>query len=232
MLQLSTSNLDIIKVSKILAQFKVKASTSKTGIILNDGDISEELINALISSGIEIDSIRNFMTDTDESLFEDKTLNIDDDETSSGFFMKDGTHITRIPANCKEYDLLFPTVKRGEVYMCDFGEPYGCEFGYKHPAVIIQNDILENIQCPSTIVLPCSSSDTRIKNKSYSKYISDSQVFDRKTVIITQCIKRVSKVRLRKFLGTLDDKTMDELECRVHFVTGKNKKPVFNTNTQ
>lgn len=227
MLQLSTNNLDIIKVSKILAKFKINASTSKTSIILNDGEISEELINALITSGIKINSVRNFIAETSDSLFEDKTLNIDDDKTSSEYIINDGSHRTRIPVNCQKYDLLFPTVKRGEVYICDFGEPYDSELGYEHPVVIIQNDILENIQYPLTIVLPCSSSDTRINHKSYSKYISNSQVFDRKTVIMTHNIKVVSKLRLRQFLGTLDDETMEELERRTNFVTGKNKKTCF-----
>lgn len=223
MLQLSTNNLDIIKVSKILAKFKINASTSKTSIILNDGEISEELINALITSGIKINSVRNFIAETSDSLFEDKTLNIDNDKTSSEYIINDGSHRTRIPVNCQEYNLLFPTVKRGEVYLCDFGKPYNCEFGYEHPAVIVQNDELENIHNPLTVVLACSS-----KHKHFNDFLrqtcqSYSTVFNRPTAILAEHIHTISKLRLRKFFGTLDDETMDKLQPCIDFVVNSNK---------
>lgn len=228
MLQLEASNLDIIKVSKILAKFNINASTSNTGIILNDGEISEELINTLISNGVAINSVRNFIGETSASSFEDNSLSIETDINNSGFIIKDSSHKTKIPANCQEYDLLFPTVKRGEVYLCDFGEPYvGDEFGYLHPAVIVQNDIIENVNCQQTIVLPCSSSASCLTREYYDFYISNSHVFDKKTAIICNRIRNISKIRLRKFWGTLDEKTMEELEYRIHFVTGNKPLNLF-----
>lgn len=219
MLQLSTSNLDIIKVSKILAKFKINASTSKTGIILSDGEISEELVNALITSGIEINSVRNFIAETDDSLFEDNSLNIDDDKTSSEYIINDGSHRTKIPVNCKKYDLLFPTVKRGEVYICDFGEPYGSEQGYIRYSIIIQNDI-GNIHSPTTIVLNCS---TRNKNKlpvHRTFKFSEQNMIDydvrrigtKKNIIMAEQIHTVDKSRLRKYLGTMTSDFMDDIQ--------------------
>ena len=219
MLQLSTNNLDIIKVSKILAKFKINASTSKTSIILNDGEISEELIDALITSGIKINSVRNFIAETSDSLFEDKTLNIDDDKTSSGFFIEKGTHITRVPANCQEYDLLFPTVKRGEVYLCDFGEPYGSEQGYIRYSIVVQNDI-GNIHSSTTIVLSCTTKNKlelpvhrtfKFSEQNMIDY-DVRRIGDQQNTIMAEQIHTVDKSRLREYLGTMTSDFMDDIQ--------------------
>ena len=48
---------------------------------------------------------------------------------------------TAIMMRTQKYNLKYPRVKRGELYICDFGEPYGSEQGYKRFALIVQNFI-------------------------------------------------------------------------------------------
>lgn len=58
--------------------------------------------------------------------------------------------------NTSEYDLIYSKVKRGEVYLCDFGESYGSEQGFMRYAIIVQNDD-GNFHSPTTIVIACTS---------------------------------------------------------------------------
>ena len=41
--------------------------------------------------------------------------------------VKTHSDVVLIQTVIEKYDLLYPTVKRGEVYLCDFGKPYGSE---------------------------------------------------------------------------------------------------------
>lgn len=211
MLQLQTSSkISIIKVSKLLAQFKIKASITDQTITLNDGDISDELIDK-INNEVTIDSVQNFSGEAPDIIPEEVYSNETVANFSPKLIVKNSSHKTMIPANCQEYDLLFPTVKRGEMYLCDFGEPYGNEVGFIRPAIILKNNTFENVNSEMTIVLPCTSNI----NKHYKFcHISHSPVFDHTTCIDTSLIRSVSKLRLRKFIATLDEETMEKLqEC-------------------
>jgi mRNA interferase MazF len=46
---------------------------------------------------------------------------------------------------------------RGEIWWIDFGDPVGSEPGYKRPALVIQNNRLNNARLATTIVLPITS---------------------------------------------------------------------------
>lgn len=63
---------------------------------------------------------------------------------------------TDIVVRTQKYNLKYPRVKRGELYMCDFGEPYGSEQGYKRFALIVQNNV-GNYSSPTTIVVACTT---------------------------------------------------------------------------
>lgn len=51
--------------------------------------------------------------------------------------VKTHSDVVLIQTVIEKYDLLYPTVKRGEVYLCDFGKPYGSEQGNKRYVIIL-----------------------------------------------------------------------------------------------
>ena len=46
---------------------------------------------------------------------------------------------------------------RGEIWLVDFGIPTGSEAGYRHPAVVIQNNYFNKSNISTCIVVPLTS---------------------------------------------------------------------------
>jgi mRNA interferase MazF len=43
-------------------------------------------------------------------------------------------------------------VKQGDVFLIDFGEPSGSESGYRHPHVVIQNNVFNRSRLSTVVV--------------------------------------------------------------------------------
>ena len=233
MLQLQTKTVDICRISKLLVKYNIKASITNQVITL-DGDVSDELLTKLCDD-VDINIVQNFISN--EPLYVPK-------ETS---FIKSDAHTqsktveipkkeipqtsSTLPANTQEYDLIYSIVKRGEVYQCDFGEPYGSEQGYERPVIIIQNDN-GNSSSPTTIVIPFT---TKVKNwlptHSYCKFSSKNiidydfeRMGSRKCTFMPEQIRTIDKSRLRKYLGTLTPEFMEKLQDKIDISLGLSRK--------
>ena len=215
MLQLQAEKIDIVRVSIILAKYNIKASITDSAITL-DGDISNELLTNLCKE-IDIVTVKNFRDET-ETLSEKKE--------SKSTVSKD------IP---RSYDLLYSTVKRGEVYLCDFGTPYGSELGFIRPVTILQNDI-GNKYSPNTIVIPCTSSRTKkdlpthivtnFSNNNATVEINRHLLYGHNVILVEQ-IKCVDKTRLRKYIGKLTPDFMKIIDNKIEITLDLEK----NANT-
>ena len=128
---------------------------------------------------------------------------------------------TAIVMRTQKYNLKYPRVKRGELYICDFGEPYGSEQGYKRFALIVQNNRGNRVS-PTTIVVACTTKKKTNLPVHYQFNLSTSIMkdYNQKRIgkevdgntILAEQIKTVDKKRLRKFLGTMTDEFMDEVQ--------------------
>lgn len=128
---------------------------------------------------------------------------------------------TCIASRTQKYNLKYPRVKRGELYICDFGEPYGSEQGYKRFALIVQNNV-GNYSSPTTIVVACTTKKKTNLPVHYQFNLSPSVMkdYNQKRIgkevdgntILAEQIKTVDKKRLRKFVGTMTDEFMDEVQ--------------------
>lgn len=207
MLRLQSEELlDICRISKLLVRYDVKANVTKKDITL-DGEITDELLRKLLDIvpickvqifNDKIESKQNIEKHVKEEIIQQVTL---------------------VPQNIKKYNLLFPTVKRGEVYICDFGEPYGGEQGNKRYAIVVQNDS-GNIHSNTTIVLPCTARHKKklpvhqhfIFSKENMLDYDISCIGDKENIVMAEQIRTVDKTRLRKFLGTMTPSFMDEMQ--------------------
>ena len=212
MLKLETKELDICRLSKVIVKFDVKASIDKNLIVL-DGDISDDLLNQLYKDA-NICNIQNFKDEVAKTNISYSKKN--NDKLNSE---KEKNEIMHIPQLTEEYDLLYPKVKRGEVYYCDFGEPFGSEIGYKRYAIVVQNDN-ENLYSSTTIVLACTTKPKKNMPVHYSFSFSNENMLDYDTyrvgtkpnIILAEQIRTVDKKRLRKYLGTMKPEFMENLQ--------------------
>lgn len=235
MLQIQTKSIDICRISKLLVKYNIKASITDSAITL-EGDISEDLLSKLCNE-INIIKVQNFISpESQETPEEDLSLekkNAEYPEPKEDSELKEDPkpveksedtkkEITLLPQPLPEYDLIYSTVKRGEIYKCDFGEPYGHEQGGERYALIVQNDI-GNLHSPCTIVIACTTQCKSYKHNLpihyHLKFDAESMVdYDiqkadiRLNMFLGEQVKTVDKTRLREYIGQLTPKYMEEID--------------------
>lgn len=236
MVQLQTKSTDICRISKLLIKYNVKASTTERIITLN-GDISDELLTKLCSD-IDINSIQNFISqepllvpketsfirseECTQTEVVEKTKQVEATVMEESEKFETSQITPNLLPNPLQYDLLYPEVKRGEVYMCDLGEPYGSEQGFNRYVVVVQNDD-GNLHSPTTIVIPCTTKQKKILpvhlQCTFSSHNMIDYDFERvgsaPNVIMAEQIHTVDKTRLRKYIGTLTSEFMKLIEDKI-----------------
>ena len=222
MLQLQTKAFDICRISKLLVKHNIKASISNQVITL-DGQISDELLGELCDV-ITICNVQNFGGEVipiiqKETNYPESGEIVSTPTEVEDVAVKTHSDVVLVQTVMEKYDLLYPTVKRGEVYLCDFGEPYGSEQGNKRYAIVVQNDD-GNFRSPTTIVLACTSEQKKRLPVHYHFVFSNENMFDydmirvgmKQNIVMAEQIRTVDKTRLRKFLGTMTPEFMNKMQ--------------------
>lgn len=213
MLQLQTKAVDICRISKLLVKYNVKASITDSVITL-DGDVSDELLTKLCDS-VDINAVQNFISEVVE-----EPEKIETQQASPVL----SNHLPK-------YDLIYPTVKRGQVYWCDLGIPYGSEMGFMRPVIIVQNDSV-NSSSPTTIAIPCTTTYRKHISTHYHCTFSSQNMVDfdsarvdtRKTNICAESIRCVNKTCLRKYIGTLTPEFMKIVQEKLDIALDLSRK--------
>lgn len=108
-------------------------------------------------------------------------------------------------------------VSRYDVLLVDFGnDTIDSEQAGIRPAVVIQNDI-GNFHSSTTIVMPMTS---RMKNLYQSTHTLIRRGADKglveDSVVLAECIRQISKRRIKKYLGKITDLREKEAIRRIY----------------
>lgn len=242
MLQLQTKSVNILRISKLLVKYNIKASVTNQTITL-EGDISDDLLNQLCDA-VDVISIKNFKREEDFSISEEKAP-VESKTCIESIENKTVEEPKKIeipqteyvaPKKSLEYDLekdlLYPEVRRGEVYWCDFGESYGCEQGGLRPAIVVQNNY-GNKYSYTTIVLPCTTTVRKDLPVHYRCTFSSLNMIDyneekgglkEENTVMTEQIRTVDKVRLRGYIGKLTPEIMKEIQGKIDISLNLSRK--------
>jgi len=211
-------NININSVQNYISektQFDVQeemASSEKEEQIISESVEEPEEIEEPIQTEITEEPIQ--MEDVEES---EKSEEIIQDET-----------VEEVKSNKdnKEYDLIYPIVKRGQVYWCDLDFDSGVdeESGEDHkirPVIIVGNDKMNmDEKCKYVKVVPCST-------KAHSNYpwryhfkftreimteMVDDKLNTRFTNACGEQSKPVEKRRLREYIGTMTPEFMEKIQ--------------------
>lgn len=104
------------------------------------------------------------------------------------------------------------SIKRGQVYRCNFGCGIGSEMQKERPAIIIQNDVA-NVHSGNTIVIPITHDTSTLPCVVNFTPLTD----DAGNVILdgqanTSNMMCVSKARLGNFIGSLSKADMKKID--------------------
>ena len=107
---------------------------------------------------------------------------------------------------------------RGDIYMLNFGIPFGSEPGYRRPVIIIQSnkENLDNLN--TTIVIPLTS-NTINKNLSGNVFIPKSlSSLSKDSVALVHQIIVVDKFRLDEHISTLPKEILTQIDSQIDYV--------------
>lgn len=109
-------------------------------------------------------------------------------------------------------------MKRGEIYLINFGKKYNSEFGKIRPALIIQNDVanrnIDKVEFKGVTVIPITTNlcggNLRVKIQSRENLIQDSEI-----CINELCTLDLSRIDLDKKLTTLNSEELEEVRIKL-----------------
>lgn len=114
-------------------------------------------------------------------------------------------------------------VKRGEVYVCDFGGILAADCNRKQYALVIQNNCGNN--CSSTTIVALIRDPYTSEWNIPSHYVlSDNPLFDSQKIVQLEQIHTVSKLRLIKKIGYLNQYHMNQINKKILFSFGITSK--------
>ncbi len=109
-------------------------------------------------------------------------------------------------------------MKRGEIYIVNFGKKYNSEFGKIRPALIIQNDIanrnIDKVEFKGVTVIPLSTNisggDLRVCIQKRDNLEKTSEI-----CINELCTLDLSRIYLDKLLTSLTLEELKEIEIKL-----------------
>ena len=108
---------------------------------------------------------------------------------------------------------------RGDVYMLDFGVPFGSEPGMRRPVVIIQSD-KENLNGLNTkVVVPLTSNTINADLKGNVFISKNESGLSKDSVALVHQIIVVDKMRLENKLVKLSKDILKKIENEIDYVT-------------
>ena len=102
-------------------------------------------------------------------------------------------------------------IKQGEIYWVDLGEPSGSEPGYRHPHIVIQNNIFNASNINTVVVCSLTSNLKRAKAPGNVSLSRGEANLPQKSVVNISQIYTVNKSDLSEKIGRISEKKIYEI---------------------
>ena len=102
-------------------------------------------------------------------------------------------------------------VKQGEIYWVGLGEPRGSEPSYKHPHVVIQNDVFNASLINSVVVCSLTSNLKRAGSPGNVSLRKGEANLSKKSVVNISQLYTINKDDLIEKIGKVSDNRMNQI---------------------
>ncbi len=109
-------------------------------------------------------------------------------------------------------------INQGDVYWVDLGEPSGSDPGYKHPHVVIQNNLFNRSQIRTVIVLALTSNLQRADAPGNVLLEKGEANLPKQSVVNVSQVFTVDKSQLDEYIGILSLKRVREILSGIKLV--------------
>jgi mRNA interferase MazF len=102
-------------------------------------------------------------------------------------------------------------INQGDIYWIDFEEPSGSEPGYRHPHVVVQNNVFNRSEI-RTVVVCALTSNLKRGNVPGNVLLDKKETnLPKQSVVNVSQIFTVDKTQLTEHVGTLSPKRVQEI---------------------
>lgn len=102
-------------------------------------------------------------------------------------------------------------INQGDVFWVELGEPSGSEPGYRHPHVVIQNNLFNRSQINTVVLCALTSNLERAKAPGNVLLLKGEANLPKRSVINISQVITVDKSDLRRKIGTLSLKRVRKI---------------------
>ena len=102
-------------------------------------------------------------------------------------------------------------INQGDLYWIELDEPEGSEPGYKHPHVIVQNNLFNRSKIKTALVCPLTSNLKRASAPGNVLLDKKESNLPKESVVNVSQVFTVDKTQLCEYIGTLSSKRMTEI---------------------
>jgi mRNA interferase MazF len=109
-------------------------------------------------------------------------------------------------------------ISQGDVYWVDLGDPLGSEPAYKHPHVVVQNDLFNGSRIRTVVVCPLTSNLQRAEAPGNVLLRPGEANLPKQSIVNVSQIFTVDKRQLEEKIGTLSAQRVREIIKGVRLV--------------
>lgn len=109
-------------------------------------------------------------------------------------------------------------IRQGEIYWIDLGEPSASEPGYRHPHVVIQNNVFNRSRINTVVVCVLTSNLKRAEAPGNVLLDEGEANLPKQSVVNVSQIFTVDKADLGEKIGTVSTKRVEEILAGIKLV--------------
>jgi mRNA interferase MazF len=102
-------------------------------------------------------------------------------------------------------------INQGDIYWIELDEPKGSEPGYRHPHIIIQNNLFNRSHIKTVLVCPLTSNLKRANAPGNVLLEKGEANLPKQSVVNVSQVFTVDKNQLDEFIGSLSSKRISEI---------------------
>lgn len=110
-------------------------------------------------------------------------------------------------------------IRQGDVYWINFDEPSGSEPGYRHPHIIIQNNVFNRSRINTVVVCSLTSNLKRSRSPGNVTLNKGEANLSKKSVVNITQIFTVNKSDLSEKIGTLSKQQINQILEGIRLLT-------------
>ena len=102
-------------------------------------------------------------------------------------------------------------IRQGDIYWIELEEPSGSAPGYRHPHVVIQNNVFNQSRINTVVVCSLTSNLERARSPGNVLLNPQEAGLPKQSVVLVTQIFTVDKSQLVEFMGSLDPRRIQQI---------------------